>query len=469
MRPSKLSLIAGLALLATTAPAAPPKPDFTNLPGYIRALNRSHDPQAVAIRQQIADGPAALARERAACEADGIPLDPKTSQPHVPPDQDAAPLWEKWNTLRLGHLQLPMYAEPLTASDSYTPEQLAQVQKIFDANSEAMTTLHQATDRPFFTGVNSDFSKYAMLREAARELMSESCLLAHQGRYAEAVANQARGFRIAKQVAFRPTLLGYLVAEAIEGITLAGMRDILYLAGPNAEVSAQVQQAIRAARPVLLLKETFAGEAFYSLSTTEKLRSSPPGDLIAIAQEDAYPNQGPRPTKIKTLTPDERQFLDNLQDAVEAQYLSQLRSLSDASDQPPTTRRAAFAALAATAIPPDDPVMGQCDPLDSLVVKIEEHDDQRIAREEATLAAAAVLAAKARTGAFPDVLPGDFPDPFSHNALGYRREGGNGFVVYSVGPDGKFDGGKPGEFHPFQVFFRYPGPTPKPVPPDMLK
>ena len=189
-----LTMLAGLG--AIPAQAAPPTPDFTNLPGYIRALNRSKDPQAIAIRRQIADGPAALARERAACEADGIPLDPKTMQPAVPPDQDAAPLWEKWNTLRRGHLQLPMYADSLSANYAYTPEQLARVQKIFDDNQEAMDTLHQAADRPALSpGVNSDFAKYAMTAGGGAGTQVGEFLLAHQGRYAEAVTNQARGFR----------------------------------------------------------------------------------------------------------------------------------------------------------------------------------------------------------------------------------------------------------------------------------
>ena len=443
MRTSKLSLLVGLALLTTTAQAAPPKPDFTNLPGYIRALNRSQGPQAIAIRRQIADGPVSLARERVAWATIGIPLDPKTV-PLVPTDQDAAPLWAQWNTLRLNHPQLPMYADSLSANYAYSPEQLVRFQKFFDDNREAMDALHQAADRPFFTGVNSDFTKYAMLREAARELRSESYLMAHQGHYAEAVTDQARGFRIAKQIAFRPTLLGYLVGNAIDAITLSGMRDILYLSEPNANVSAQVQQAIQAARPVLSLKSTFVGEAAYSLSTREKLRSSTSADLIAIAQQDVYPFKFAWLTKTKTLTPVERQFLGNLQDAVEAQYLSQARRLMDVADQSPPARRAAFAAFDSTTIPPDDPVIGLSDELCSLAVKIEEHDDQRIAGEEVILAAASALAVKARTGAFPDALLGSFPDPFTGKPLGYRHEGDNGFVVYSVGPNGKFDGGKPG-------------------------
>ena len=44
---------------------------------------------------------------------------------------------------------------------------------------------------------------------------------------------------------------------------------------------------------------------------------------------------------------------------------------------------------------------------------------------------------------------------------------GTGFVVYSVGPDGTFDGGHVGDkMPPNQAAFAYPAPDPVPVPQD---
>jgi hypothetical protein len=58
-------------------------------------------------------------------------------------------------------------------------------------------------------------------------------------------------------------------------------------------------------------------------------------------------------------------------------------------------------------------------------------------------------------------------DPFDGKPLHYRRDGA-GFVVYSVGPDGKFDGGAPEaklSSGNATLMFRYPllssGITPK--------
>ena len=54
-------------------------------------------------------------------------------------------------------------------------------------------------------------------------------------------------------------------------------------------------------------------------------------------------------------------------------------------------------------------------------------------------------------------LPAPFVDPYTSRPLLYRREGAGGFVVYSAGPDGKYDGGKPGDkAAPSNVRSRYP-------------
>ena len=67
------------------------------------------------------------------------------------------------------------------------------------------------------------------------------------------------------------------------------------------------------------------------------------------------------------------------------------------------------------------------------------------------------MAARAKAGAFPEALPTPFEDPYTSRPLLYRREGADGFVVYSVGPDGKYDGGRPGDKAvPGEVRFRYP-------------
>ena len=478
MLPRILPLLAGLGLLTAAAQARPPRPDFVNLPAYVRALDQSRDPQAVAIRQEIADGPAALARERAAATATGIPLTPEQStRPMPPPDQNAAPLYQQLTDLRRQKpLKLPMYAQPLGYGDAYTPEQIAAVQQVVDSRRDVFDLLQQAADRPqcLFPSSKSsvdngsaNFAAFAGLRENARELDTEGFLLARQGRFADAVTDAARGLHLAEQTAQQPTILSLLVAFAMDAIALGGMKNILYLAGPNAAVDAQVQQAVAQHRPPLSLHDALAGDVPIALANLDLVRQDEARGLAELLTTQDSP---PKPV---SLSPADKRFADDVVDAAEAKYLHVMRSLVAAGDLPPLARRAAFAQIAQAqgAAGSDDPVSAVSGLILSVSAQLNDHDDRRLAQEEVIIAGAAVLAQKARTGTFPESLPGDFPDPFTGKSLGYRREGDTGFVVYSVGPDGKFNGGKPGGYQavPYQSFFRYPGPPLNLVPADMLK
>lgn len=458
------ALLAVLTLPACAASAAPPMLDYTNAGAYMTALRQSKDPAAKAILKQIEGGPAALARERARMRRAGIPL--AVSTPNVPVDQNAAPLYTQW---RQQHVSLPNYAEVLSYRFQYTPEQLARVRKIFEDKHGAMDLLHRATDKPSCVFPGDAFRHWAAMREAAREIKTESYLLAHDGRYADAIVNNARGFRIAKQTASRSTFISYLVGAAMESITLSGMDDVLYLAGPNQDVNQKVLDAVRSVRPVLSLKDALKGDVAETLKDADMLRTGSPSDFANISSGFTT-NES---VKFRPFTPEERRFAVNILDAAEARYLATMRTMIADAGLPSAQRRIRFQQMAAkqeaggkTVL--ENPVDSIAAMLQSVAAKSGDLDDRVKANEEVTMAAAALLAEKARTGRFPAALPGNFPDPFSGKPLRYRKEGADGFVVYSVGVDGKFDGGKPGDrWHPDKIVFHYPAPAPQTVPKDM--
>jgi hypothetical protein len=88
------------------------------------------------------------------------------------------------------------------------------------------------------------------------------------------------------------------------------------------------------------------------------------------------------------------------------------------------------------------------------VVALWEDGEQQTRFAEAVVRLASLACALERhrstAGALPDALEAMVPrclaeipsDPAGPGALRYRREGADGFVVYSVGPDGKDDGGR---------------------------
>jgi hypothetical protein len=75
------------------------------------------------------------------------------------------------------------------------------------------------------------------------------------------------------------------------------------------------------------------------------------------------------------------------------------------------------------------------------------------------MAGAALLSYRARHAVFPDCLEDTIPepslDPFSGQPFRYHRER-DGFVVFSVGAEGTFDGGEPGtKIVSREIYFRW--------------
>ena len=464
----RAALAAALTLCGGLACAAPPPALDKDPVGFLRFLETSPSPPARAARREAAAGPAALARERAFARQEGIAVFPAQLNRPLPPDgQNAAPLYRKAEALRRGRVRLPIYAETLSARFAYTPAQLDRIQKIYDDNPEVFALLRQATDRPQCVfaqdwatdALNPPFQQYAGLRETARELKTEGVLEAERGRYGEAVVTVGRVYRVAGHAAGQPTLVSYLVAEAINAIATSGMQDLLTLAGPNAAVDAQVEQAVSGRSARLSLRPALRGEVAITNADFSLLRRGGPAALGSLVSGDT---SAPRPAA--TLTPRDRRFYASLLDAAEADSIHAMRATLRRIDT--SGEAAAFARAGREAqAPSDDLVQEISRRLSPLQFDILSAVPMRsAASRQVTRAAAAVLAERAKAGAYPDALPGAFADPYTGKPLGYRREGADGFVVYSGGRDGKYDGGRPRDKSLVgAVRFRYPT-IPVPVP-----
>ncbi len=481
--PAFVFTAAALLLSSGCTHAAAPKPDFADLPAYLSALNASTDPAAKAIRAEIADGPAALARERAACAKLGLPTTlAQVNQPLPPASENAAPLYGQWDALRKAKpLQVPRFlaaAGALSLRYDYTPAQLAEARAAFAARPDYTTLLDQATDRPrcvfamdWTKSPPTDlFTHFASLREAARNYNSESFLLAKEGRFAEAVTTQARGFVVTEHVTdSSPLLIGFLVAVATDSIMVSGMQDIVQMAGPNAAVDAQAQTALAAAASGLSLSRAIGGECAAADGQFLLVRRASPADFRQLLPDDS-PYRGKRRTTQTQLTPAQQTQVTALIDAAEALTLSQTRALYEAASQPRADRQEAFIRMEMKAADlRDDPVRILAAPISiaaqGMAFNLGGSADRSTARHAVAAAGAAVLAVRAQTGAFPDTLPAGLTDPYFDKPLGYRREGTDGFVVYSVGAAGGFTGGNPGDkLASTEVLFRYPAPPPEPLP-----
>lgn len=414
----------------------------------------------------LAAGPANLAREEAAARQAGIPLTAQELQkPLPPPGQNAAPLYTR--LAKLLHdkpLGLPKYGEGMDAFHNYTPAQISAVRRTLAARQDVMTLIHQAADKPqcvfmrnWNQGEKLEFPEYIYIREAARLLKTESYLLAQDGHYQEAVSNQARGFRVAEHGASDHILLAYLVGDASSYITLVGMQSILVLAGPSAETAKKVQFAVDTNASHWSLRQAMAGEAGFGYVIFPRMHAAEGRGIEAALTAGGFPGSVGEKVQFSST---EQNRLHDLIDAWQADYLSYMRSLVIASDKPPAERRAGYAAadkrVEGDANDSGGGVHVMADILVPVFSKIDINDTRLHARESVTLAAAALLVAKAKNGVYPEKLPASFTDAFTGKSLIYRREG-SGFVVYSAGPTGHFDGGKPGEKVPgAESLFRYP-------------
>jgi len=426
-----------------------------------------HQREVAAERRFAAAGPANLAREEAAARREGIPLTAQELQQPLPPaGQNAAPLYTKLTKLLHDKpLGLPKYAEGMDAFHSYTPAQIAAVRQTLAARQDVMTLVHQAADKPqcvfvrdWNKGRDMAWPEYHAFLVSAWLLKTESYLLARDGNFQESIADQARDLQVARHAAAAdPVLIEYLIGIVCDSRALSGMQSILALAGPNAAADSAVQKAIAKMPALPSLRFAMAGETGFDCLAYQQMHQSAKYGVQEVMRVGGLDDS--KETSRTFVSSAEQMRLHNLIDAWEADYLGHMRQVVSSCDAPVAQRRAVFAALGQQPELSDPAESVQLASYIQLPVfnKMDWNDTRTRARVAVTLAAAAVLAQKAKTGAFPNSLPSGLTDSFTNKPLLYRREGASGFVVYSAGPTGSFDGGKPGEKAPAQEsVFRYP-------------
>jgi hypothetical protein len=434
--------------------------------------------EAKEITRQIEAGPHDLAVQLAAASREGILLKLGDLQPALPsPERNAAPIY-----VQLANL---LKAKPLDpATDKvrgslgvrvlHSPEEVDAVRRMLSERKDVMQLVHEAASKPecvfrrdWSRGLLLEFPENATMREAARLLSAESYFLAQQGRYSDAIANQTQVFRVAQHPTAVPVAICQLVAMSCDAMALAGMENIVSMAGPNAEIAEEVRAAIAGNRPRLQLRHTLEGEiAGYTISMNSlRQKTAAPAGMSHFTEAlGGGDGNGEGQKKARKLSPGERRVWNRLLDAAAAYHLSVMRRLIAASSGPYFANSVLLKRLFEQGESETHNPVQVLAPA-AILAGLITHATEARAQEEVIMAGAAVLAYEGRHSTFPDRLAQAIPepplDPFSAGPLKYRREG-DGFVVYSLGPDGNFDGSKPGAPRERdQAYFRYPAtPTP---------
>lgn len=451
--------------------------DFRDVKGYMRRLRQSKLPFAVAIRQQIAAGPRDVKLQRQAIRRAGMPLSlGELKKPYAPVNRNAAPFYTKLSealrqrplTSQFVFLAINLDHEiaPTAAESQFLEREMAQRSDVTDLMRQATSQPMCAFQRNWQDLLKEEFVEGPDMIQGARMLRVRAYIEAKQGRYKEAIDDSAALFRVARHAASDPTLESLqITASNVDFLAFTALRDILALAGANAEVAGAVQKTLKEQWRVYDLRHHLSGDMVRMALNLAALRRQPPQTLF---NRQFLNFSDPHRAAPSRYTPAERHFVENLIDASEASMLRRIRYLLHISEKPDPQRLEFFIAAENRVLQsPDAPLnpldIFQGEPRNTFLTL--PFSLARLEAKRAVLATgAALLAYKAQNGSFPDQSANTISfvnDPFTSQPLNYRREG-DGFVVFSVGSERRFDGGQPGmKTNLAQSYFRYTPLEPK--------
>lgn len=374
------------------------------------------------------------------------------------------PLSEKDKLFLHGELQSE---RPLSA------QQAARAKEIFASRADILQNLDKAAacNRHYVpptsvfddaTAKSDSFAPIASgLHSAARWLNAKTGVLLAEGRNREAIANQSKALHLARVAQQDSSLMEVLVASALNAIATRGMEKILLSAGEKPGIAQAVEGAMQREKSAFSFQNVLHYELAMHLDVLEGTRKEA-GRRMSVqeflapnfkseAKKYGYPDD-PKKAAERYINANETililRFLE-LESFFPAPYYQKppkgFPSQKD-MESPARNPDSSFASISL-------PVY-----LSSRAVLARQE-----AMERSVLLGAKVLAWKVKHGAFPasltEVVSSVPLDPFDGKPLRYRKEGA-GFVVYSVGEKGAYDGRATPKGGKRESAFRYPAPPP---------
>jgi len=339
---------------------------------------------------------------------------------------------------------ISIVAADIGTKDSSRSQERA-VRELLRQRQDVMRLIRKATDKPYcvfarqFSGCQDFLApENRFMNDAVLLLNAESYLLAKQGRYRAAVADEARALRLAGQAADEPGLDSYEVGVQWERFAIKGMKRILYLAGPNKEVAEMVRHAMTINRPHFSERRAVVGDLSMVSAMFETIRHDPRRiyDLLPTEQDYVNPQLAFFYRSVLRI-PGGKELRRRWLAAVEAHVIQVDRVITGDCSLP--YPRQAYLSQIGPRIA--DPIQDTSDRYmvtpDFLSVAIPAR-----AQEAALIAGASVLRYRAIHSRLPAKLSDAGPvpqDPFTGQPMGYARDGDR-FVVYSRGESQSFDG-----------------------------
>ncbi len=411
-------------------------------------------------------GPAYL-REIEITRAAGLPVTASDmKRPPIPESENAAPLYlELVELLKKKPLAKPDEDKviKLSSSGPLSVEDLEAGRKVLLSRSDISDLVHRAVlrqdcdfDRDYSLGPALPTPEYAKMRSAARWIAGEAALLTHDGKPLEAIDHAALGFTIGRQVVKDRTLIAYLVSANIDITSLEVMQTVLYLAGDQPGIAAAARHSLANNWKFHSLAKAMHGEVVMQTVILDNFRKYGPRYGKALAGEDD--SEPSAITGIGQAAVNWPLFLDNNGITL----LTNTREVIGLADRPYLEAHPRLVSMR-DALEISGPNAMLAKILFPVYVNVVTKPASLSAKVRIVDASAALLEWKTKHGAFPQRLEQAVNpaliDPFDLKPLRYRKKG-SGFVVYSVGETGQFDGNaKDKKQYNREAVFQYPAPA----------
>jgi hypothetical protein len=294
-------------------------------------------------------------------------------------------------------------------------------------------------------GMDVRFPHLVPLQHAGRMLRLRAEVLAADGRDDEALRSVATCLRMAQHAKTTPAIYAQSIAYSIQGIGTEALEKVLDGATPSPQACARLAEHLATAEFDEALRRAFCTERARGIWLFDGIRAAPPQEVVAhfpftYPQWLAKDSRAGLITLYRTLgrpllNLDEIAFLDAWRrtlralDLRGAQAEAHLDAVQNSLEQLPRCRSLATRGLF--------PALGRV-----IILR-----DRAVAKLDLSRLALLLRAHRARHGRYPESLVdldhpgGQVPaDPYTQAAYRYCREG-DGFVVYSLGPDRDDDSG----------------------------
>ena len=371
----------------------------------------------------------------------GMPLEPEdlVPNPPIPPEENAAPLMIEAATQIVG-LNIDGRLVLRRARGTETEKKLARYE--LEKAEAALLVAKQAADRPrcyierdWAMGVFLRMPELGNFKKIVQMLSARAILAAEAGDIQAAVVDLETAFSVAHHAGQEPHLISMLLRISCEVITLRAIEVIADEAREPAVLD-RLRRVVEDHQQPIIIFDNIRGEVTMAAAIARNLENA--DELKRLSDNlDSPDTTSPRQI-VRSGAPANARVRAQLN-----LYLKHWEPIFELGEDARDNRKL-------------DPVLRKMDETSEnlqspndifsaiLLPVFSQAVDAEIklgATTTATLAYLDVLEHRLRTGSLPASLPGDYPDPFSDGALKYRVEG-DGFRIWSIGPDKVDDGGK---------------------------